>query len=194
MSSQNPIVPSGRDSRDVMNMSARINPPEIFNTINQLAATVNEPMPGLWERLTQPGAKQRAEVINEIKTSRIEAVNEFIGGLKTQVALYVKAHENDFKIVSAAAYIGRFEQIYPELERMSSNTLISFLDNLSSELSRMDGYPNLPPAYLDKQREAAMVRADEARDHAYKTFKNLIDQFAELVKGMVADSQGNRTK
>ena len=166
---------------------------EIFGTISKLSRAVTDPMPEVWDRLLQVNAEERAAIISNITADRIQVVNNYVRVLESQITSYIRAQAKDYRCFQPPAYIARFEQFYPILSDLASKTTMGFLDIISREIDQIGKYTNLPQDFLDEQVEAAKTRAIEGKEHAHKTFRKLLDEFAKLVQNMVADAQGRRT-
>lgn len=166
----------------------RIRPEDILKQIGEMTnpiSTLNKP--SLLRQICSPDEREMLRVRNEVIKSEIKARKVMIDGLTACITTYIKTHEGDLKIRGITWLQTRFTELFTNLDKVSSDIIISFFETYSNFCSRTENIPNLPADEKDKMKKEALKRAWTTSSKIEKTFTTLLSEIESMVRSVIKE-------
>lgn len=166
-----------------LDIPTSISPEDLVKTIqftkDKTLERVREP--SLLDRLTNAGARERANEIERVKTGEIKAGRVYIDHLIGMIDAYVGANLGGLKLRTEAMIHATSLDLGGQLARAVGDLIVSYLETYSRQIDQINAIRNLSPEERALEIKKARERAVQAREDASSIYRDIFNKMTAHV-------------
>lgn len=184
----NSVNRHNQNPAEMMEISTSVRPEDILKAIDAVKGSVaDQPAPGFFARLTTPGSSDLAKEIQQVKTLQVRARRLYMERLAAMIDTYVSVHEADLRIRKKAFILATFANLRASVEKATENSLTSFLETFSDNVTRINAIANLTSEQKAQQLEFMYQRILQSQMGAQRAYDDVLEELRREVISVVKE-------